>query len=204
MADSVLTERDQVARYRLRLVAQQLAAAKAAATASGQLASAQVEVTQLTQQLADAPRRPAEPAPTASGPGAGAATPAAGIPFPLPSGSVAPPATWSLGDGVNIAAPAGTPELAVCTGTIVLHGIGGLGSSTPVLRCDRPLAGYSYVYYGFAGPKLWRRSAPTSTGVSRSRGWATARSVPRRVPTWRSASRTPAAPRSARQPPATC
>jgi len=152
VAESVLSERNQVARYRLRLVAQQLTAAKAKATAAGQLGSAQVEVAQLTQQLAAL--RSAQPAaPTPPGTGAGAAAPAAGIPFPLPAGNVAPPATWSLGEGVNIAAPAGTPELAVCSGTIVLHGIGGLGPSAPVLRCDQPLSGHSYVYYGYAGPK---------------------------------------------------
>jgi murein DD-endopeptidase MepM/ murein hydrolase activator NlpD len=172
VAESVLSERNQVARYRLRLVAQQLTAAKAKATAAGQLGSAQVEVAQLTQQLAVL--RSAQPggaASTASGTGAGATTPAAGpttpaagIPFPLPAGNVAPPATWSLGEGVNIAAPAGTPELAVCSGTIVLHGIGGLGPSTPVLRCDQPLSGYSYVYYGYAGPK---RLAAIGANVAR-------------------------------------
>ena len=165
VAESVLSERNQVARYRLRLVARQLTAAKAKATAAGQLGSAQVEVAQLTQQLAALrSAQPATPVPPASGAGAGAVTPASGIPFPLPAGNVAPPATWSLGEGVNIAAPAGTPELAVCTGTIVLHGIGGLGPSTPVLRCDQPLAGHSYVYYGYAGPK---RLAAIGANVAR-------------------------------------
>jgi murein DD-endopeptidase MepM/ murein hydrolase activator NlpD len=154
VAESVLTERNQVAGYRLGLVAQQLAAATARATAAGQLASAQVEVAQLTRQLAML--RAAQtggPASASAKTPAGAATPAAGAPFPLPAGSGAPPATWSLGEGVSVAAPAGTPALAVCNGTIVLHGIGGLGPWAPVLRCDQPLAGHSYVYYGFAGPK---------------------------------------------------
>jgi murein DD-endopeptidase MepM/ murein hydrolase activator NlpD len=162
VAESVLSERNQVARYQLRLVAQQLAAAKAKATAAGQLASAQVEVAQLTQQLATL--RSAQPGAPASGTGGGAVTPAAGIPFPLPAGNVAPPATWSLGEGVNIAAPAGTSVLAVCSGTIVLHGIGGLGPSAPVLRCDQPLSGHSYVYYGYAGPK---RLAAIGANVAR-------------------------------------
>ena len=82
----------------------------------------------------------------------------------MPAGNVAPPATWSLGEGVSIAAPAGIPELAVCSGTIVLHGIGGLGPSTPVLRCDRPLSGHLYVYYGYAGPK---RLAAIGANVTR-------------------------------------
>jgi hypothetical protein len=54
--------------------------------------------------------------------------------------------------GVDISAPGGTTEYAVCSGTIVLHGIGGFGPWAPVLHCDRPLAGYGYVYYGHAGP----------------------------------------------------
>jgi murein DD-endopeptidase MepM/ murein hydrolase activator NlpD len=155
VAENVLSERNQVARSQLKLVAQQLTAAKAKATAAGQLASAQTEVDQLTQQLNTLRvNQPAAPVSAGSGTPAHPTEPAAGIPFPMPAASAAPPATWSLGDGVSIAAPAGTPELAVCTGTIVLHGIGGLGPSAPVLRCDEPLSGRSYVYYGFAGPAL--------------------------------------------------
>lgn len=189
VAEGVLSERNQVARYRLKLVAQQLTAAQAKATAAGQLASAQTEVDQLTQELnalrGTQPVAPASPGPgtptsagsgsptsatsgtrTSAAPGtpSGAATPGAGIPFPMPAGSVAPQATWSLGEGVSIAAPAGTPELAVCSGTIVLHGIGGLGPSAPVLRCDQPLSGHSYVYYGFAGPQ---RLAAIGANVAR-------------------------------------
>ena len=81
----------------------------------------------------------------------------------MPKVDVSPPATWSLDDGVDIAAPGGTPELAVCGGTIVLHGIGGFGPSAPVLHCDGPLAGYDYVYYGHAGPGNW---TPIGTHVS--------------------------------------
>jgi murein DD-endopeptidase MepM/ murein hydrolase activator NlpD len=165
VAESVLTQRNQVARFRLSLVTQQLAAAKAKATAAGQLASAQVEVAQLTQLLAVVrAAQPAAAASPSSGFGAGATNRVAGMPFPLPAGSVAPPATWSLGEGVSIAAPAGTPELAVCNGTIVLHGIGGLGPSAPVLRCDQPLAGYFYVYYGYVGSK---RLAAIGANVAR-------------------------------------
>lgn len=148
VADSVLSERNQVARYRLALVAQQLTAARAQAAVAGQLASAQTEVDQLTYQL-DRLRaaQSSTPTPVVSGPTFGSKP--VGMLFPMSSGAVGPPATWSLGDGVDIAAPAGTPELAVCSGTVVLHGIGGMGPSAPVLRCNHPLAGHSYVYYGF-------------------------------------------------------
>jgi murein DD-endopeptidase MepM/ murein hydrolase activator NlpD len=171
VADRVLSERNQVARYRLTLVAKQLAAARSKAAVAGQLASAQVQVDQLTQQL-DKLRasQPDTPTPAVSGAVSGSATtPAAAVPFPMPAGDAAPPATWSLSDGVDIAAPAGTPEMAVCTGTIVLHGIGGLGPSAPVLRCDRPLAGHTYVYYGFAGPK---RLAAIGANVNRGQSLA--------------------------------
>ena len=81
----------------------------------------------------------------------------------MPKADVSPPATWSLDDGVDIAAPGGTPELAVCSGTIVQHGIGGFGPSAPVLHCDSPLAGHDYVYYGHAGPGNW---TPIGTHVN--------------------------------------
>jgi murein DD-endopeptidase MepM/ murein hydrolase activator NlpD len=165
VAEDVLSERNQVARSQLKLVAQQLTAAKAKATAAGQLASAQAEVNQLTQQLNTLRvNQPAAPTSAASGTPAHPTTPGASVPFPLPAGSAAPPATWSLGEGVSIAAPAGIPELAVCSGTIVLHGIGGLGPSAPVLRCDQPLSGHTYVYYGFAGPN---RLAAIGANVTR-------------------------------------
>jgi murein DD-endopeptidase MepM/ murein hydrolase activator NlpD len=76
----------------------------------------------------------------------------AGFAFPLPKGSVSPPGTWTLDQGVDMSAPGNTPEYAVCSGTIVLHGIGGFGPWAPVLHCDSPISGYSYVYYGHAGP----------------------------------------------------
>jgi peptidoglycan hydrolase CwlO-like protein len=75
-----------------------------------------------------------------------------GFTFPLPRGAASPPGTWSPDQGVDISAPGDTPEYAVCSGTIVLHGIGGFGAWAPVLHCDGSLDGYSYVYYGHAGP----------------------------------------------------
>ncbi|HLH64075.1 MAG TPA: peptidoglycan DD-metalloendopeptidase family protein [Solirubrobacteraceae bacterium] len=98
---------------------------------------------------------------------AGGPTPTApssgGFEFPMPKADVSPPSTWSEDQGVDISAPGGTPELAVCSGTIVLHGIGGFGPSAPVLHCDTPIDGYSYVYYGHAGPGNW---VPIGTHVS--------------------------------------
>ncbi|MFZ0040881.1 MAG: hypothetical protein WAK93_06225 [Solirubrobacteraceae bacterium] len=88
-----------------------------------------------------------------SAPAAPSPPPSTGFTFPIQHGDSAPTATWSqTGGGVDIAAPAGTPELAVCAGTVVLHGIGGLGPSAPVLHCDSPVVGADYVYYGYAGP----------------------------------------------------
>ena len=75
-----------------------------------------------------------------------------GFTFPLPKSAASPPGTWSLDQGVDISAPGNTPEFAVCSGTIVLHGIGGFGPWAPVLHCDSSLDGYDYVYYGHAGP----------------------------------------------------
>jgi murein DD-endopeptidase MepM/ murein hydrolase activator NlpD len=72
--------------------------------------------------------------------------------FPLPKSAASGPGSWSEDQGVDISAPGDTPEYAVCSGTIVLHGIGGFGPSAPVLHCDSPIGGYSYVYYGHAGP----------------------------------------------------
>jgi murein DD-endopeptidase MepM/ murein hydrolase activator NlpD len=183
LTEQALTDRNQVATLRVHLVSQRLAAARAASAKAGQLASAKAQVTSLTNQLArlQAAQRPAT---SPSGPGSGSSSGSSsgsggqgpsgaaaaphgsvsyGFEFPMPKGDVSPPATWSLDDGVDIAAPGGTPELAVCSGTIVLHGIGGFGPSAPVLHCDSPLAGYDYVYYGHAGPGNW---TPIGTHVS--------------------------------------
>jgi murein DD-endopeptidase MepM/ murein hydrolase activator NlpD len=69
--------------------------------------------------------------------------------FPLPGGHKAHASGWTLDQGVDIAAPAHTPLLAVGDGTIVHRGIGGFGADAPVLKLDD---GTGYVYYGHAGP----------------------------------------------------
>src|SRR5205085_5355868 len=83
--------------------------------------------------------------------------------FPLPKDAASPPGSWSEDQGVDISAPGDTPEFAVCSGTIVLHGIGGFGPWAPVIHCDSPVGGYSYVYYGHAGPA---NQLPDGTHVS--------------------------------------
>jgi len=85
-----------------------------------------------------------------SGAGAGApqVSSSGGFTFPMSKGAAVSPGSWTLDQGVDIAAPGGTPLLAVGSGTIVLHGIGGFGPSAPVLHLDSG----QYVYYGHAGP----------------------------------------------------
>ncbi|MGI8711772.1 MAG: murein hydrolase activator EnvC family protein [Solirubrobacteraceae bacterium] len=173
-----LGQRDALARTRLSLVDQQLTAARARETAGAQLASARGQVASLQHQLGavEAAARRATTAPAGPGSTSGAsgsssgsssgpvtAPSSGGFTFPMPKADASPVGTWSLDDGVDISAPGGTPELAVCSGTVVLHGIGGFGPSAPVIHCDSPLAGFDYVYYGHAGPGNW---TPIGTHVS--------------------------------------
>jgi murein DD-endopeptidase MepM/ murein hydrolase activator NlpD len=155
----VLRERDDLDRTSAGLVRQQIAVAQSRANKAGQLASVRARVVRLEHRLASlqAPPTPAGSGTGSPSPGGGSSSPSApvshgGFTFPMPKGSVSPPGTWSLDQGVDISAPGGTPEFAVCSGTVVLHGIGGFGPSAPVLHCDSPLSGFDYVYYGHAGP----------------------------------------------------
>ncbi|MGO9882985.1 MAG: murein hydrolase activator EnvC family protein, partial [Solirubrobacteraceae bacterium] len=159
-----LADRNRVARARVQLVSEQLAMIRVRDSKAGQLSAARSQVALLRAQLGrliTAEQRAAAAAPTGAGSaGSPPAAPvtrssAGGFTFPMPKGDVSPPSTWTLDQGVDISAPGGTPELAVCSGTIVLHGIGGFGPSAPVLHCDSPLDGYDYVYYGHAGPGNW-------------------------------------------------
>jgi murein DD-endopeptidase MepM/ murein hydrolase activator NlpD len=163
LTTQVLYERNQVDRTRLALVSQEIGATQSRNAKAGQLNSARGQLASLHGQLnkllaaqAAAAARAAQPSgagPTQSGP----ITPSSsgGFTFPMSKGAAVPPGSWSLDDGVDIAAPGGTALLAVCSGTVVLHGIGGFGPSAPVIHCDGSLAGYSYVYYGHAGPGNW-------------------------------------------------
>jgi murein DD-endopeptidase MepM/ murein hydrolase activator NlpD len=162
IADRMASERNRVDGIRIGLVSRRLAAARDQAAKADALASARNQVASLTVQLSrlQAAQRAAVAAPsfhaTSGSSNSSVSAPVSGgFEFPMPKADVSPPGTWSLDDGVDVAAPGGTPELAVCSGTIVLHGIGGFGPSAPVLHCDSPLAGYNYVYYGHAGPGNW-------------------------------------------------
>ncbi len=187
VAQQILSERNSVGRAKLSLVSQELAAARARSSHAGQLAGARAQVASLSAQLMRlvaaqraaaqraAAQRAAQSQPSSSAtPSSGTSQPPAPVPsapvtvsggftFPMPKADASPPATWSLDDGVDVSAPGGTPELAVCSGTVVLHGIGGFGPSAPVLHCDSPLSGYDYVYYGHAGPGNW---TPIGTHVA--------------------------------------
>lgn len=74
------------------------------------------------------------------------------FPFPKGAAGVAQPSNWTLDQGVDISAPANTPELAVGSGTIVQEGIPGFGPNAPILKLDTPVSGQDFVYYGHAGP----------------------------------------------------
>jgi peptidoglycan hydrolase CwlO-like protein len=163
LTEQVLHERNSLAGARLSLVQQRLAVARSRAAKAGQLANARSQVGDLQNQLNKLQAQQAARAAAAASASSGSSFPvgsttgspagsSGGFTFPLPKGAASPPGTWSQDDGVDISAPGDTPEFAVCSGTIVLHGIGGFGPDAPVLHCDSPVGGYSYVYYGHAGP----------------------------------------------------
>jgi murein DD-endopeptidase MepM/ murein hydrolase activator NlpD len=168
LTSQILAERDSLARAsaalvqrRSGLVRSRGATASRLSGARAQLVSLQTRLARLQAAAAAAQRAAAQRAagPSAPSSSAPASPPAGGSPassggftFPLPTSAASSPSSWSLDQGVDISAPGGTPEYAVCSGTIVLHGIGGFGPWAPVLHCDSPLDGYSYVYYGHAGP----------------------------------------------------
>jgi murein DD-endopeptidase MepM/ murein hydrolase activator NlpD len=169
LAEQVLAQRNTLAQARVVLVAQEQQVARFGGAKAGQLASARGELVSLQRRLSSVQAAQARAAraaavaaqslPAASDSGSGASpAPAAapsgggGFVFPLPKSAASPPGSWSPDQGVDISAPGNTPEYAVCSGTIVLHGIGGFGPWAPVLHCDSPVGGYGYVYYGHAGP----------------------------------------------------
>jgi TP901 family phage tail tape measure protein len=88
--------------------------------------------------------------------------------LPLPRNQMYP-GSWSLDQGVDIPAPANTPEFAIGPGRIVMEGISGFGPNAPVLNITAgPLAGKN-IYYGHAGPDLVRVGDTVSAGQQISR-----------------------------------
>ena len=158
VAKQVQQRRDAVDRIRIILVDREIAIARARSKKSAQLASAEAARRQLLAQL-NATIRGAGSSPTFSG----RVMVGGGFVFPMPGGAASSPGSWSDDQGVDISAAGGTPLLAVGSGTIVIHGIGGFGPSAPVIHLDSPIAGYSYVYYGHAGPG---NMVPIGTHVS--------------------------------------
>ncbi len=174
LTSEVVAERNSLVQTQTGLWHQRAVVARFRAAKAGERAHVQAEVDHLQHQLSALEAAQAALAARASHQSSGSAgssgssgsggalTPSvatgsgpvssAGFAFPLPKSAASPPGTWSLDQGVDISAPGDTPEYAVCSGTIVLHGIGGFGPWAPVLHCDGSLAGYSYVYYGHAGP----------------------------------------------------
>jgi murein DD-endopeptidase MepM/ murein hydrolase activator NlpD len=134
--------RDEVAAIHAGLVARHQGALAARARAVSDLQSVDRQLRRLQASAATASPSNGAPAPAPAGNGNGSFV------FPLPKSAASSPSSWSLDDGVDIAAPGHTPLYAVGAGTIVLHGIGGFGSWAPVLHLDSG----RYVYYGHAGP----------------------------------------------------
>jgi murein DD-endopeptidase MepM/ murein hydrolase activator NlpD len=153
----VLQQRNDLARARLGLVQQKLALEQARSAKSSELSKVRGQVSDLQNQLSKIQLAQA----AAANPSLGSiqVSSGGGFTFPMPKGAASPPGTWTLDQGVDIAAPGNTPLLAVGSGTIVLHGIGGFGPSAPVLHLDSG----QYVYYGHAGPG---NMVPIGTHVS--------------------------------------
>ncbi|MBV8220273.1 MAG: peptidoglycan DD-metalloendopeptidase family protein [Solirubrobacterales bacterium] len=179
----VLAQRNQLARTNASLQQQRRAVAQFRDAKASELAGARAEVGRLQHELSQlqveqaalAQREAAQQSGSSSSSGSSGSAPvpppagsgpvsSGGITFPLPKSAAAPPSAWSPDEGVDISAPGNTPEYAVCSGTIVLHGIGGFGPWAPVLHCDGSIDGYTYVYYGHAGP-LYQLPIGTHVGA---------------------------------------
>ena len=157
LATAIVEQRERLERVRVSVLAQRLSVLNSRQHAAAQIEEVTSRVGELEQHLSAL-----EQAQGASGGRASTGT-SSPLTFPLPKGTTSPPATWSVGQGIDIPAVAESPEYALCSGTIVFHGIGGQGPWAPVLHCDTPLHGHSYVFYGAAGPAS---ELPIGTRVS--------------------------------------
>jgi murein DD-endopeptidase MepM/ murein hydrolase activator NlpD len=145
---AILARRDDIDRIRLALADRAIRIESARSVKTAQLGRAEAERSRLVSQIASLQAAAQQGAGGGPAPVVGNLLRGGGIVFPLPGGAASPPGTWSDDDGVDIMAAGHTPLLAIGSGTIVLHGIGGFGPDAPVLHLDDG----RYVYYGHAGP----------------------------------------------------
>ncbi len=155
---AILARRNDIDRIRLALVDHAIRIENARSAKTASLGQAEAERSRLVSQIASL-QAAAQQSVGGSTPVVGNLLRGGGIVFPLPGGAASPPGTWSDDDGVDIMAAGHTPLLAIGSGTIVLHGIGGFGPDAPVLHLDDG----RYVYYGHAGPG---NAIPIGTHVS--------------------------------------
>jgi len=147
---AMLAARNRIDTLRLALLRRRAPLLSARNRTSAALAGVRAQEARLQAQLAAVQQRQAATVQQNSGApvSPGNLLRGGGFVFPMPSGAASPPGTWSLDQGVDISAPGHTPLIAVGSGTVVLHGIGGFGAWAPVLHLDDG----RYVYYGHAGP----------------------------------------------------
>lgn len=150
ITEQSLVQRDRLESIRIALVNRRGGLAGARAARRARLAALEARRKGLERRLRRLrPGSFASPGSVASG---------GGYVFPLPKSAASSPDSWSEDDGVDISAPGHTPLLAIGSGTIVLHGIGGFGDWAPVLHLDSGQC----IYYGHAGPG---NSVPVGTHV---------------------------------------
>jgi murein DD-endopeptidase MepM/ murein hydrolase activator NlpD len=142
---AVAARRAEVGALQARLQASHDRAAAGRSHALAQLQAVSARLSSLQSQLPQASAADSGSGSSGAAPGSAGGN---GFVFPLPKSAASPPSSWSLDDGVDVAAPGNTPLYAVGSGTVVLHGIGGFGPWAPVLHLDDG----RYVYYGHAGP----------------------------------------------------
>ena len=163
---TMLASRNEADSLRLALVDRQAVYIRARDRKSGALATVAGERRHLQAELSAIAAQQAAQAASSGGGGGSSATPGAavgGFTFPLPTSAAVGPGSWSQDQGVDIAAPGDTPEFAVGSGTIVLHGIGGFGPWAPVLHLTRRSTARASSTTAMPDRRVSFRSEPTST-----------------------------------------